>query len=134
MTDLMTFPLDDVDHGIATGPSALRFTLLDSYDALPAGPGLYVLLGARPGAQMRPLGFGYLETLSRLPASDDFAAALREGLQGIGLARLPDGQDGAALAARLGRRNGAPLNTRRAALEAIDAARLPQPQLPLAAE
>ncbi|WP_010138230.1 hypothetical protein [Oceanicola sp. S124] len=128
MTETIDFPIEP--H--ATGAGSQCFTLLDGLDGLPESPGLYVLLGRGPGG-LRPLGFGHSDCLARVPRGTDFAAALREGFHGVAIARLPRDGDPQQLIRRLGRTHHAPLNIRREALRAIDAASLPQ-QMPLAAE
>ncbi|MGI3166369.1 hypothetical protein [Pseudooceanicola sp. 200-1SW] len=116
-------------------PVQISFTRLDQLEDLPDQPGLYVLLGRDRAGALHPLVFGHADRLTRLPQGEEFALALREGLYTQAIAPLPDGADGPALACALGAAHDAPINTRRAALRAIEAARLSvTPAAPLAAE
>ncbi|MBR9764783.1 MAG: hypothetical protein GYB53_14960 [Rhodobacteraceae bacterium] len=137
MTEIIDFPFDAADspdvNARSAGPRrSLRFTLLDGPDALPAQGGLYVLLGQGPQG-LRPLLFGASDMLSHLPRGEDFAAALQEGFYAVAIARLPLGLEAQQVVRALGRSHSAPLNARKEALAAIEAASLPV-QLPLAAE
>lgn len=136
MTDQITYPLDPAATGAA---DRVTFTLLESLQELPEAPGLFVLLGRDGEGALRPLCFGAADRLDRMPRSEVFALALHEGFHSLAIAPLPRDGDAAVLAETLGQVNGAPLNTRRAALRAIEAARMTgqtiaDQALPVAAE
>jgi hypothetical protein len=140
MTDTIDFPLEfDTGALDATLHKAIRFTVLDSLDALPDEAGIYVLMGAQPDAAPRPLAFGHVAgSLSRhLKFQPEFAAALRQGFTFAAIAEEVPGRDSARLAERLGRVHNAPINTLRRAVRDIDAAHRSASQMtiaPLAAE
>ena len=134
MTETIDFPLDPTGGAALAAPTHVGFTLLDQIEDLPDSPGLYVLMGRDPLGGLRPLGFGHAERLNRLPLGADFALALQDGLHCVGIAPLPAGVNGPELACTLGETMGAPINTRHAALRAIEAARLTASPAPVAAE
>lgn len=129
MTHTIDFSLDLKGSRIKSVP----FRTLDTLEELPEGPGLYVLMGSKPGETPRPLAFGYLATnLARhLAHQPEFAAALREGFDFAAIADPLPGSDPAHLADRLGRIHKAPINALRSALRDIDSAKLTQDSAPI---
>ncbi len=140
MTDTIDF-LIDTTQGASRPGRSLRFRVLDTLAQLPEGPGLFVLMGARPEGGSRPLAFGFVPgNLARhLPGRPEFAAALREGFGFVAIADPLPGRDATRTAEALGQAHLAPINIRQDALREIDNAKLPAPRpmataAPLAAE
>ena len=109
--------------------------LLDQIEALPDSPGLYVLMGRDPLGGLRPLGFGPCRAPEPSAPGRGFSPwPFRTGLHCVGIAPLSPAVNGPELACALGEAMGAPINTRHAALRAIEAARLTADPAPVAAE